>query len=217
MTEYCPLFFLPSLCFPTWSIPIPFTDITGLPVNLGPFLLLIVTKLILPQSSLTGHLAGIVIGFPLAWGMLDWITPPVLGAILVGCYVYLDGLWVWRLPGYICLQCIIQCAHNCWLYVRYSRYAEMRPIESSTNVSMTGICSFSNDVVLEGVVSPQDLKEFQWLRFAGAMLAVETLLVFPFCAVQSSSLSSALTTQFWHQIFPHLTLLGINLQSFMCN
>jgi hypothetical protein len=98
LAEFCPLFFLPSLCFPTWFLPLP-SWLPPLPVNLGPFLLLLVTKLVLPQSSLTGHLAGILAGFPLAWGLLGWLTPPLLGAGLAGCYVHLEGLWVWTLPG----------------------------------------------------------------------------------------------------------------------
>lgn len=69
------------------------------PVNLGPFLLLFLTKLVLPQSSLTGHLAGIVLGFPLAWGLLGWVTPPLLGSVLVICFLFLEGLWVPWLPG----------------------------------------------------------------------------------------------------------------------
>ena len=97
MQEFCPLFFLPSLCFPTWRLPLPLP--VTLPVNLGPFLLLLVTKLILPQSSLTGHLAGIIAGFPLAWGMLNWLTPPLLGAGLACSFLHLQGLWVWMLPG----------------------------------------------------------------------------------------------------------------------
>lgn len=99
MQQYCPLFFLPSLCFPTWHLPLPFLLREGLPVNLGPFVLLLVTKLVLPQSSLTGHLAGIMAGFPLAWGLLDWASPPLLGAVLAVSYVHLEGLWVWALPG----------------------------------------------------------------------------------------------------------------------
>lgn len=97
MEQFCPIFFLPSLCFPTWRLPLPL--LPTLPVNLGPFLLLLVTKLVLPQSSLTGHLAGIIAGFPLAWGWLNWLTPPVLGAALAVCFIQLEGLWVWTLPG----------------------------------------------------------------------------------------------------------------------
>ncbi len=34
------------------------------------------------RSSFIGHLSGIVLGYPLAWGWLHWLTPPVLTALL---------------------------------------------------------------------------------------------------------------------------------------
>ena len=48
MDKYCPLFFMPSLCFDTYRLPLPGIE-RGLPVNLGPFVLLLITKLILPR------------------------------------------------------------------------------------------------------------------------------------------------------------------------
>lgn len=63
LEEYCPIFILPSFCIHTWLIPLPTMisktlHIQGFPVNLGPFVLLFVTKLIMPRSSLIGHLSG---------------------------------------------------------------------------------------------------------------------------------------------------------------
>jgi len=75
MNEFCPIFFLPSVCFSTFVIPLPGT--VGLPVNFGPFVLLVMTKFILPRTSLVGHLSGILIGYPLAWNALNWLTPPI--------------------------------------------------------------------------------------------------------------------------------------------
>lgn len=102
MNEYCPLFFYPSLCFETYHIGLPAasSNFPSLPVNLGPFVLLLVTKVILPRSSFVGHLSGILIGFPLAWNMLDWITVPVLAAVLVLAYLLTNHLWVGSLPGF---------------------------------------------------------------------------------------------------------------------
>jgi membrane associated rhomboid family serine protease len=96
MDKYCPLFFMPSLCFATHRLPLPFS----FPVNFGPFVLLLVTKLILPRSSLTGHLSGIVIGFPLAWNLLGWMKPPVLLTAVAVLLMTDRRLWVWRLPGF---------------------------------------------------------------------------------------------------------------------
>ena len=98
MDKYCPLFFYPSLCFTTYFIPVP--GITPLPVNFGPFVLLIITKFIIPRSSLVGHLSGIIIGYPLAWNWLNWLTPPPLIALLLLSVMYKDSLYVWRLPGF---------------------------------------------------------------------------------------------------------------------
>jgi membrane associated rhomboid family serine protease len=99
MDEYCPLFFLPSLCFSTYHLALPFTALS-LPINIGPFILLIVTKFILPRSSLTGHLSGIIIGFPLAWNWLNFLTPSLVIALLAIFYLLKQQLFVWRLPGH---------------------------------------------------------------------------------------------------------------------
>lgn len=97
MTQYCPLFFYPSLCFPTYFIPL-FSY--SFPVNFGPFVLLIITKFIIPRSSLTGHLAGILIGYPLAWMMLNWITPAVLTGLCVLLYCCFNRILPWKFPGF---------------------------------------------------------------------------------------------------------------------
>jgi membrane associated rhomboid family serine protease len=101
MEQYCPLFFLPSLCFSTYFITIPFLPFSlTLPVNIGPFVLLIVTKFILPRSSLIGHLSGIIIGFPLAWNWLNFLTPTVVLASLAIFFFIHNQLFVWKFPGY---------------------------------------------------------------------------------------------------------------------
>jgi hypothetical protein len=97
-------------------IPIPFTP-SGLPVNLGPFLLLVVTKLILPKSSFVGHLSGIVIGYPLAWNVLDFLTPPVFLSIICLLYLYSRQLFFFKLPGYevgrlcVLIDALYKCIH----------------------------------------------------------------------------------------------------------
>lgn len=101
MEQYCPLFFLPSLCFTTYFLDIPFLPFSlSLPINVGPFILLIVTKFILPRSSLIGHLSGIIIGFPLAWNWLNFLTPTVVLASLAIFLLIHHQLFVWRFPGY---------------------------------------------------------------------------------------------------------------------
>lgn len=105
LKQYCPIFFLPSLCVDTWFIPLPsaltqWLGAPGIPVNLGPFLLLVVTKLLIPRSSFIGHLSGIVIGYPLAWGMLNWLGLPLTLSCLAGAWVVGERVYVWTFPGY---------------------------------------------------------------------------------------------------------------------
>ena len=87
MNRFCPIFFFPEFCFDTYRVPY-----VGLPLNLGPIVLLVITKFILPRSSFVGHLSGILIGMPLAWGWLDWLTPPVLLSSLLAAWIYLKQL-----------------------------------------------------------------------------------------------------------------------------
>ena len=101
MNRFCPVFFMPSLCFTTYAIHLPmFSSYIPLSVNFGPFVLLVVTKFIIPRSSLLGHLSGIIIGYPLAWGMLDWLDPPLVTCILIAAAIYNQKLYVWKISNY---------------------------------------------------------------------------------------------------------------------
>mmetsp|Transcript_8058 Transcript_8058/g.8087 ORF Transcript_8058/g.8087 Transcript_8058/m.8087 type:complete len:638 (+) Transcript_8058:148-2061(+) len=105
MKEFCPIFLLPSLCFSTYYLPNPLAyfslgPLGGFPVNIGPVVLLVITKVIIPQSSFLGHLSGIIIGYPLAWNALNWLTPPIALALLAGFLIYKDNLVPFRFPGY---------------------------------------------------------------------------------------------------------------------
>ena len=137
-SAFCPLPLLRTLCVPTFSL-------LGLPVNVGPLVLVAVTKFALPRyclrtllrhvldctrllrpvcalcpiltlsfassnplllhyslrrTSLIGHLAGLAVGYPLAWGALAWLTPPVLAALAAAAYIYLQHLVPSTFPGY---------------------------------------------------------------------------------------------------------------------
>ena len=105
MKQYCPIFLLPTLCFTTYYIPNPLAiwnlgPISGFPVNVGPLLLLVVTKVIIPRSSFFGHLSGIIIGYPLAWNGLNWLTPPILFSIIIVIMIYKSNLLPFKFPGY---------------------------------------------------------------------------------------------------------------------
>lgn len=96
MSEFCPIFLFPSFCFKTYLIKTPLIQLT-LPVNFGPIILLIFTKIIIPRSSFIGHLSGIIIGYPLAWGGLNWLTPSLLFSICLAAIIYLHKYYVWSL------------------------------------------------------------------------------------------------------------------------
>lgn len=93
MTEFCPVIFIPTFCFKTWTIPV-----VGLPLNLGPVVLLFVTKVIIPRSSFIGHLSGLLIGIPLAWNLLDWMHPLWVISFLTSVYLLFahDRMWLWK-------------------------------------------------------------------------------------------------------------------------
>jgi membrane associated rhomboid family serine protease len=103
--QYCPIFLFPSFCVDTWQLPLPSflsgaLGISAIPVNIGPFALLVFTKLLLPRSSFIGHLSGIVIGYPLAWNLLHWLTLPVMVSCLAVAWACTEKVYVWTYPGY---------------------------------------------------------------------------------------------------------------------
>ena len=57
-------------------------------MSAAPFALAVVIQLAVPRASLLGHVAGILLGYPLAWGVLDGATPPlVVGTSACALYV----------------------------------------------------------------------------------------------------------------------------------
>ncbi|RYH10050.1 rhomboid family intramembrane serine protease [archaeon] len=94
LETFCPIFLFPSFCLPTYYIPF-----IHLPVNLGPFVLLVFTSLIMPRASFIGHLSGIIIGYPLAWGMLNFLTPPFLMSFLCLVYMHIHTLYYCKLAS----------------------------------------------------------------------------------------------------------------------
>jgi membrane associated rhomboid family serine protease len=80
----CPLVFLPKMCFATVSYgPL-------LRFNWAPIVQLLVLQILLPRASFTGHLAGIVAGFLLHWGLLPlrFVQPALWIPCLYLLYLY---------------------------------------------------------------------------------------------------------------------------------
>jgi membrane associated rhomboid family serine protease len=81
-SQTCPIIFMPDLCFPTYSFgPLRF--------SLGPIVQLVVMQVLLPRVSMTGHLAGILAGFALHWGLVPTIQPAVILPLLYLAYLLL--------------------------------------------------------------------------------------------------------------------------------
>ena len=77
----CPVPFAPALCFATYELPLGGFGAGFHPTvafNAAPFVMLVVTQVIVPKASFLGHLCGIAVGYPIAWGVLRWCTPPLV-------------------------------------------------------------------------------------------------------------------------------------------
>ena len=82
----CPVPFFNDVCFSTYEVP----GLPWLKFNVAPIVSLFVAQFIMPRVSFMGHLAGIVCGFCLHWGVfippLEICSPNVLigGVLLIG-------------------------------------------------------------------------------------------------------------------------------------
>jgi len=79
----CPVIFWPDLCFETYQ------GHYGLKFNLGPVVQLVILQVLLPRVSLSGHLAGILAGFGVHWGLLPirFVQPAILIPVLYLLYL----------------------------------------------------------------------------------------------------------------------------------
>lgn len=85
----CPIPFFSDICFETYAVP----GLPALKFNIAPIVSLFAAQFIMPRVSFMGHLAGIICGFGLHWG----IFPPIelcSPNVLIGG-VFLVGL-IWR-------------------------------------------------------------------------------------------------------------------------
>ncbi|GKY90438.1 hypothetical protein MPSEU_000017600 [Mayamaea pseudoterrestris] len=78
----CPIPFLPQLCFRTYVV-------AGMVFSFAPLVQLAVAQLILPRVSFSGHLAGLLVGYVLHWGLLPMkvLHPAILIPLLYYCYL----------------------------------------------------------------------------------------------------------------------------------
>lgn len=63
--------------------------VLSLPISFAPFESLVFTSIIVPQASFLGHLAGIIVGYSIAWGLVQGMTNywaiVFLGWIFLAC------------------------------------------------------------------------------------------------------------------------------------
>jgi hypothetical protein len=52
----------------------------------------------MPRAAFLGHLAGIIMGYPLAWHALDWLQPPLLAALCAAAALHHAYSWP-RMPA----------------------------------------------------------------------------------------------------------------------
>ena len=83
----CPIPFVNDVCFSTYEVP----GLSFLRFNLSPIVSLFVCQFIMPRVSFMGHLAGIVAGFLLHWGLLPPLELSSANVLIGG--VFLLGLW----------------------------------------------------------------------------------------------------------------------------
>lgn len=81
--QSCPVFFLPDMCFNTYTI---WGNI--LKFNISPFVQLAVMQIIIPRVSFVGHLSGIICGFILHWNFS-------LYGLLVPHVFFNIGIMIW--------------------------------------------------------------------------------------------------------------------------
>jgi hypothetical protein len=63
------------------------------PVNLAPFGSLLFTSLVVPQASFIGHLAGIVVGYLVAWDAFKWLDTKATSLLLLGTVAVAAGTY----------------------------------------------------------------------------------------------------------------------------
>mmetsp|Transcript_4514 Transcript_4514/g.10119 ORF Transcript_4514/g.10119 Transcript_4514/m.10119 type:complete len:445 (+) Transcript_4514:1-1335(+) len=84
----CPIPFAKDVCFATYEVP----GLSWLRFNWSPIVSLIFCQIIFPRVSFIGHLAGIICGFLLHWGLLPPLELSSVNVLIGG--VFLIGLWV---------------------------------------------------------------------------------------------------------------------------
>lgn len=96
----------------------------SLPIVLMPFVYLVVTKMLIPRSSLLGHLAGILAGYLVGWGAFNWLR----------------GYWLWTSTLYLVVLIILSLSANRSLPAWVNRVVRVSPeyLRSTATVGITG-------------------------------------------------------------------------------
>ena len=87
----CPVLFWPSLCFTTHNLSIFGSTAMTFKWSWAPIIQLVVAQVILPRVSLSGHLAGMICGYAIHWGLLPirWTQPALVVPLLYWLHLFL--------------------------------------------------------------------------------------------------------------------------------
>lgn len=110
-------FTLMALAQPNFRIPLPFGF--SLPIVLAPFASLLFTQLIIRKASFLGHLSGILAGFVVGGGLLNWLR---------GYWITVFSLW-W------CVVCLLSLRANSGLHPWIARHVYVSPEYCSTTMA----------------------------------------------------------------------------------
>ena len=91
--------------------------VLSLPISFAPFESLVFTSIIVPQASFVGHLAGIIVGYSIAWGLIQGMT----------------NYWSLVLFGWICLACVYSLKRTNLLPMQF---LEIESVEDPTQVGL---------------------------------------------------------------------------------
>lgn len=130
---------MPVYCLPFVNVCLPTYQFFGFRVSLAPLAQAFAIQVVIPRASLVGHAAGIIVGFPLAWGLLDVLTAPVLATLLAGIYTAFDDTRTDARATRSRLASTLQVGAGLTLLLQRWRWAPPVPLATFAAALVTGV------------------------------------------------------------------------------